>query len=146
MIDCLLLKSMLNRLSPRSAGGVSYTSQNLCQDSDLNLFIKSSLNLLHHAFESFDPTALRGGHSSDFQRRVKRCFASFLHFALNHPRAAFAPPRRHGAHYREFLKPCNTLFKKSYTFKLDSVKFNRNVLFFNIYRIILQQQRKFLCH
>ncbi|MDR7122408.1 hypothetical protein J2W69_003367 [Rheinheimera soli] len=30
----------------RSAGGVSYTSQNLCQASDLNLFIKLTTDLL----------------------------------------------------------------------------------------------------
>ncbi|WP_288744434.1 hypothetical protein, partial [uncultured Rheinheimera sp.] len=61
-------------------------------------------------------------------------------------RAAFALPRWHGAHYREFLTARNTLFKKTYTFECDSLKFNRTVLFFNICRIILQQQRKFLCH
>jgi hypothetical protein len=40
MIDCLLLKSSAEPVRPCSAGGVSYTSQNLCQAREFNLFIK----------------------------------------------------------------------------------------------------------
>ena len=143
MIDCLLLKSVLNRVQREAY----LTLPRICVKPEYLIYLSNLLlNVLRFTFEPFGSTALRGGHFSDFQSRVKRCFASFFTSFQNHPRAAFAPPRRHGAHYREFLTACNTLFKKTYTFECDSLKFNRTVLFFNICRILPQQQRKLLCH
>ena len=147
MIDCLLLKSSAEPVKTLFSGRRILHFPEFVSSQRFEIIYQTHpLNLLRFTFEPFDSTALRGGHFSDFQLRVKRCFASFFTSFQNHPRAAFASPRWHGAHYREFLAARNTLFKKTYTFECDSLKFNRTVLFFNICRIILQQQRKFLCH
>ena len=101
MIDCLLLKSS----AAIAAGGVSYTSQNLCQALRFKNFAYSTRFAL--TFDPFGPSSLRGGHFSDFQLRVKHHFTMFFTSFFITTRVAFASPRRHGAHYREFLKPCN---------------------------------------
>jgi len=130
MIDCLLLKSS----AAIAAGGVSYTSQNLCQALRLINFAYSTRFAL--TFDPFGPSSLRGGHFSDFQLRVKHHFTMFFTSFFITTRVAFASPRRHGAHYREFLKPCNRENKKTYKFGFVRMTFERKVLFLNISSIL----------
>jgi hypothetical protein len=109
MIDCLLLKSSAESVITLFSGRrILHFPEFVSSQRFEFIYQTHPLNSLRFTFEPFDSTALRGGHFSDFHRRVKRCFASFFTSLQNHPRAAFALPRWHGAHYREFLAACNT--------------------------------------
>jgi hypothetical protein len=104
MIDCLLLKSSAEPVKTLFSGRRILHFPEFVSSQRFEFIYQSRpLNLLRFTFEPFDSTALRGGHFSDFQLCVKRCFASFFTSVQNHSRAAFASPRWHGAHYREFL-------------------------------------------
>jgi len=86
MIDCLLLKSS----AAIAAGGVSYTSQNLCQALRFKNFAHSTRFAL--TFDPFGPSSLRGGHFSDFQLRVKHHFTMFFTSFLSPPESLSLHP------------------------------------------------------
>jgi hypothetical protein len=89
MIDCLLLKSSADASWTFSGRRILHFPEFVSSQRFEFIYQSAPLKLLRFTFEPFDSTALRGGHFSDFHRRVKRCFASFFHFISKPPQSCF---------------------------------------------------------